>query len=176
MPVPDAYVQAGFQPDRGNCYRLLNRRATAARIEYLRGELRRGVAEKVANETVEVIVAAKAREQVTRDYVIERLKEVVEISLGKRTVRKKVGGQFVDVYEINLSAATRALELLGKAVGEPFDGSATKNRPASENALAKSAHDPRIVALVRRYQDGSHPSRQFAPPKPEKRYSGGGQS
>lgn len=152
------------------------------RIDFLRREIADRMTDKVASATVERVAVERAKDSVDRAYVIDNLKRVVEIGLGDRTVPKlrmaatkttTKGGKVtikqeqveIEDYDVNLPAATRALELLGRALGEPFDGSGDTQRRGEVSTLARSANDPAVIELVRKYATGNHPSRRFALPK-----------
>lgn len=142
LSARDAYVQAGYKPDAKNAGRLARHPKVKARIEFLKRSSATQMVVRVAEAgarraeaEAERVIADKA----SREEILEDLRKVARIGLGLepvtiiRAVKKKIkdedGGYVetieamqVQVTELNLAAVNRALELYGKAIGEPFDG------------------------------------------------------
>jgi hypothetical protein len=101
-PVSQAYVHAGYPPNRGNASRLNAR-------EYIRQR----VAEILAPPVVQSS-ARLEREAVSKEWVLAGLKEVADRCMQRKAVIHK--GKLVK-YAFEPAAANRAFELLGRELG-----------------------------------------------------------
>jgi Lhr-like helicase len=83
--------------------------------------------QRIRDRATEVVAAkVAANVDVTRDYVLSRLKEIVERCMqnaqiltrhGKPVMVETAGGERVPAYTFNARDANRALELLGREIG-----------------------------------------------------------
>ena len=130
----DAYELAGYTPDRRAARRLYARPDVDARIKWLRAQ---------KDGPVKNAKAAIGQAQVTPQWVIARLAEIAEVSLGRRPAAN-------GSYTYNLQAANRALELLGNELGM-FEGAGAPkdDPPLDKHGLFDEA---RIRRLFKRYK------------------------
>jgi hypothetical protein len=162
-----AFTEAGFHGDRGNASRTAKREDVSARAAYLRANRKEEEPVIRPRREIAVIGEPPPRAQpiegevmapVTRQRILDLLMENVEIAMGKRPItvvqlvkakRKTEGGGFeesitavrVEVTRYDGGAANRALELVGKALGEPFDGSAPVDVGRQRDALGAVPDD-----------------------------------
>ncbi len=110
----EAYVLAGYKANKGNFVRFKDNQRIKARLL----ELQQQVSDAVVAKTA-----------LTKQWVIDRLRENVARSMQMEAVRN-ADGETIGEYTYNGSVANRALELLGKElsmfidrkeIGEPGD-------------------------------------------------------
>jgi hypothetical protein len=109
--APKAYVLAGYSEngaEQGSS-RLLKNVDVCSRVAYLRS-----VKE---NHHAEAVKQAIHKSGVGKQWILERLKEVVEIGMAAEPVKDKEGNNTGDYKATNLAAANKALELLGSEEG-----------------------------------------------------------
>lgn len=149
LSARDAYVQAGYKPDAKNAGRLARHPKVKARIEFLKRSsatqmvvrasdagARRAEAEA---KRTEAQVDREIADRASREEILADLRKVARMAMGlepitkfvilKTKIKREDGGYeetatatALQETEVNLGAANRALELYGKAIGEPFDG------------------------------------------------------
>lgn len=106
-PASEAYVLAGYKPNRHNG-------ATLARTQHIKARVAEILTER---EQIHGEATARAVERaaVSKQWVIERLVENAERALQRQSVADQDGNTIEYRYEGNV--ANRALELLGKEMG-----------------------------------------------------------
>src|SRR5262245_58302128 len=92
-----AYEQASYRPNRGNAARLKANESISGRVQELQE-------------------AAAAKAMVTKQWVLDHLKEVVERAMQAEPVLDRDGNPAGE-YTFQASSAIRALELIGKELG-----------------------------------------------------------
>src|SRR5262245_1003515 len=92
-----AYEQASYKPNRGNAARLKANESISRRVK----ELQEAAAEKVV---------------LTKQWVLDRLKEVVERAMQVEPVLDREGNPTGE-YAFQGNVANKALELIGKELG-----------------------------------------------------------
>jgi hypothetical protein len=110
----NAYVLAGYA-ERGaefNSSRLIKNDKVLSRIRYLR--------EIKAQVHHEAIVKAVASSGLTKEWIIEQLMDNVAMAKAAEPVLDNEGNPTGE-YKVNIPAANKALELLGKEVGMFID-------------------------------------------------------
>ena len=161
QPLSEASQQCGRPPDRANASRLARKPYIAARIAFMRRQRDERIAaekakadQEAATRLVELEKLAKA----TKAYVVGKLTQIAEIGTGDRSVKLKVRGKgqkeptTVEVTALNLSAANKALELLGRELGMFEGAGAPKDDPNDLKGIAKrhGFDDDRLAALFAR--------------------------
>jgi hypothetical protein len=109
--APKAYVLAGYS-DKGaeqGSSRLLKNVDVCSRVTYLRS-----VKEK---HHAEAVKEAVYKSGVGKQWILEKLKKVVEIGMTEEPVLDKEGNFAGEYKSTNLAAANKALELLGSEEG-----------------------------------------------------------
>lgn len=146
-----AYEKAGFARDKDNCMRLAKAPEVIVRIKYLR--------DVAVDKATDAIADTIIKEELTKQWVLDRLMLNAKIAMGEATRRKrvqtkttrgKIGYVEMDVLEPSASAANAALKLLGMEVGM----FAQENKPPPRNDLLapKDASDSRVAEALERYK------------------------
>lgn len=107
-PASDAYVEAGYKPNRGNATTLKQDQSILNRVDEI-------LAEREAmhgQATAEAIKSAA----LTKEWVIETLMENVARAM-QTTEVKRADGTGTGEYQYQGNVANKALELLGKELG-----------------------------------------------------------
>lgn len=112
--VAEAYVQAGYPPNRGNATKLKQKEYIGKRVDELLSQKESIIAQATAR--------AIEKTALTKEWVIERLRENVERAM-QAAPAKDSNGNIVGDYKWEGSVANRALELLGKELGMFIDRS-----------------------------------------------------
>jgi phage terminase small subunit len=105
----EAYQVAGFKPNRGNATTLKHKQSILIRVSELLAE----------REVVHAQATADAIKStaLTKEWVIETLKENVARAMQAKPAKTDDDGEAVGEYQYQGSVANRALELLGKELG-----------------------------------------------------------
>lgn len=109
--APKAYVLAGYSEngaEQGSS-RLLKNVDVCSRLAYLRS-----VKERLHAESVKEAIHKSG---VGKQWILEKLKKVVEIGMAEEPVLDKEGNFSGEYKSTNLAAANKALELLGSEEG-----------------------------------------------------------
>jgi len=114
-----AYELAGFKPNRGNAVTLKRKESISNRVAEL-------LAEREAIHAQATADAIKST-ALTKEWVIETLKENVARAMQAKPVRETEDGDAIGEYQYQGSVANRALELLGKELGMFVDRAVTEN-------------------------------------------------
>lgn len=163
-----AYVQAGYSPAGAhvNASVLARTAHVKARIDWLRAQVGARTTALVIQHAVKREERAEAASEAVieaalanREWIMAALVENAEICLGRRplTMLKAIKGKRVDgvetvevvevqVTERDAAGANRALELLGKELGMPFDG--TQRAPGGLTASIQTVDDDSMVILL----------------------------
>jgi phage terminase small subunit len=109
----ESYKRAGFKPNRGNATTLKHNQSILGRVSELLAE----------RETVHAQATADAIKStaLTKEWVIETLKENVARAMQAKPAKTDDEGEAVGEYQYQGSVANRALELLGKELGMFID-------------------------------------------------------
>ncbi len=133
----EAYVLAGYKANKGNFVRFKDNQRIKARLV----ELQQQVSDAVVAKTA-----------LTKQWVIDRLRENVARSMQMEAVRN-ADGEPIGEYAYNGSVANRALELLGKElsmfidrkeIGEPGDF----DRLTDDELVQEIRRESEAVALL----------------------------
>lgn len=114
----EAYVTAGFKPNRHNAATLARQQHILDRVEFLLAE----------REEIHAQSTAKAVERVslTKEWVLTKLVENAERALQAKQATNSEGEPVGD-FKYEGSVANRALELLGKELGMFIDRKEVRN-------------------------------------------------
>jgi phage terminase small subunit len=103
MTAEQAYVAAGYKPNRGNPSRLKGRDSIRQRI----AEIQREISSKMQQVVVQHAV-------ITRQYLVDALLENIEKSLGRQPV--PVGAEMTPMYVYRGEVANNAIKMAGSEV------------------------------------------------------------
>lgn len=105
----EAYVIAGYKQNRGNASTLKQDQSILARVSELLTE----------HEAIHAQATADAIKStgLTKEWIIETLKENVARAMQAKPVRTDDDGEAIGEYQYQGSVANKALELLGKELG-----------------------------------------------------------
>jgi phage terminase small subunit len=134
----EAYRSAGYRPNRGHAATLKQHRNISKRVEEILAARQR--AEAKATER------AIDRTAITKEWVIERLRENAERAMQLSPVLDKKGNP-VGEYKHDASAANRALELIGKELGM-FIERRERGGPGDFQGLSNEELNERLVATL----------------------------
>lgn len=109
VSAAQSYEAAGFKPNRHNAATLAHKQHILDRVSELLAE-RESVH---AQATAEAVKATG----LTKEWVIETLKENVARAMQAKPVKTDDEGEAIGEYQYQGSVANRALELLGKELG-----------------------------------------------------------
>ena len=109
----ESYALAGFSPNRGNASVLKHKQNILDRVSELLSE----------RESIHAQATADAIKStaLTKEWVIETLKENVARAMQAKPVKTDDDGEAIGEYQYQGSVANRALELLGKELGMFID-------------------------------------------------------
>lgn len=124
----EAYVTAGYKQNRGNASTLKQDQSILARVSELLEE----------RESIHAQATAEAIKStaLTKEWVIETLKENVARAMQATPVRSDDEGEAIGEYQYQGSVANRALELLGKELGMFVER--TQNENVNTNYVVSS--------------------------------------
>ena len=108
-PADESYALAGFSPNRGNAATLKHKQSILDRVTEILSE----------RESIHAQATADAIKStgLTKEWVIETLKENVARAMQATPVKTDDEGRATGEYQYQGSVANRALELLGKELG-----------------------------------------------------------
>lgn len=115
----EAYVVAGYKRNRGNASTLKQDQSILARVSELLTER-----EAIHGQATADAIKSTA---LTKEWVIETLKENVARAMQATPVRTDDDGEAIGEYQYQGSVANRALELLGKELGMFVDRTENQN-------------------------------------------------
>lgn len=121
----EAHRRAGYSADRGTASKLQREPRIVQRV--------RELLEDRASRDAKASEVAVERLALSKEWVLDKLRENALISLGEKTIKMKVrprGKDFsidVEVTARDAAAANRALELIGKELGMFIERSANLN-------------------------------------------------
>ena len=109
----EAYIEAGFKPNRANASVLKHKQNIVKRLSEI--ALEDQYIHEAATEKAIVELA------ISKTWVLEMLRENALVAMGKQkiTVTKIFEGEPIDIQitALNATAANKALELIGKEIG-----------------------------------------------------------
>ena len=106
MTADQAYIAAGYRPNRGNPSRLKAKDSIRQRIT----EIEREISSKLQQAVVQ-------QATITKQYLIDALIENIEKSLGRQPVKDGIEGHTVDRYTFRPEAANNAIKMGGQECG-----------------------------------------------------------